>query len=436
MTLMLDYETIGGLPDSIDPTGDRLPRRVAIFAEAFLPKIDGVSRSALLTLRYLRGTGRDVAIFAPSTSISQIDGIAVQRLPSIPLPFYPEVQVTVPMPPALIRTIDQVRRFRPDVIHLFSPAMLGMYGMIAGAVLRIPVVANYQTDLPGYMHTYGFKALHTATIAGLRSLHNACTLTLAPSPIIRSQLHQRGFQRVRVWERGVDLIRFDPAHHQPAWRNRLLAGRDPARSIVLYVGRLAHDKHLPTLLHLAHNPNLALTIIGDGPIRAVLEAQFAGTDTRFMGALYGDDLANAYAAADLFAFPGSEETFGQVVLEAMASGLPVIVPDQGGAQTLVRHGENGFICPTDHGESFATCAAHLHADPDWRQRIGHSARETAAQRPWLSIMQRLDRYYDEAITRHAVRDAVLQRQSISPVRARRKQVDGRRTTRWQADRAG
>lgn len=375
-------------------------QRVAVFAEAFLPKIDGVSRSALLTVRYLRATGRAVIVFAPSPCVPSIDGVPVIAVPSLPMPYYPESRVAPVWPPAL----RPLRAFRPDLIHLFSPFGLGTLGMLAGSWLGAPVIANYQTDLPAYSTTYGFGALRGLIIEALAWLHNGCTLTLAPTEAAIGELRRWGFRRLRRWERGIDLSRFHPDRRTTEWGARLRNGRDPARAVALYVGRLAPDKHLTALLPLAADPGIALTIIGEGSHRGALEAAFAGTDAFFMGALVGEDLARAFAAADMFVFPGPEETFGQAVLEAMASGLPAIVTERGGPASLVRDGVSGFVVPVDDGAQFVDRARRLGVEPSARLAMGRAARAAAEGRPWLAIMNQLEHHYTEAAALYARRE--------------------------------
>lgn len=371
-------------------------KKVAILTEAFLPKIDGVSRTALLTIKYLESTGREVIVFAPSPAPARISRTPIYAIPSLWLPFYTETRVAPPWPFMLRR----LRDFNPDIIHLFSPFSLGVMGMVAADILRKPVIANYQTDLPAYVQTYGFHVLRPTFINLLRFIHNGCHLTLAPSQATLCELREWGFRRLRLWERGVDTQRFTPERRSDEWRSRLLAGRDPSRLIVLYVGRMAKEKHLETLIDIAHDPDVALTLVGGGNYQPEIQQAFAGSDAHFTGYLIGDDLANAFAAADVFVFPGPEETFGQVVLEAMASGLPVIVADRGGPATIVQHGRTGFVCPTDDSATFAERVRLLRDDPSLRAEMAQAARQHATQRPWLSIMCQLETYYAEALTSH------------------------------------
>ena len=293
--------------------------------------------------------------------------------------------------------VQHLNDFQPDLIHLFSPALLSVSGMLVGRQNHIPVIGNYQTDLPGYTQHYGLPPFLSGVVRDwLRYVHNGCHLTLVPSNWTLRELRAIGYHRLRKWQRGVNSERFNPQRRSAYWRARLLNGRDPDSLLCIYVGRLANEKRIDLLLETARTPGIALTIIGDGALRDDLEAQFAGTNTHFTGYLYGDDLADAYASADAFMFAGANETFGQVVQEAMASGLPAIIIDQGGITDQVKPGVNGFICPAD-GQAFAAAARTLRDQPDLRQRMALNARHYAEQHPWDAIMAQLEGYYGEAV---------------------------------------
>ena len=371
-------------------------RRVALFAEAFLPKFDGVSKTVLLTLRHLQLTGREVVVFAPDTAPTHIGPSQVIPVPSLGMPFYPESRVALPN----FALHGILGDFKPDLIQLFSPVFLSMSGALVARSLGIPVVANYQTDLPGYADQYGYPLLNLPIREGLKLLHNLCHLTLAPSTSTIQQLRTWGFRRVYHWGRGVNGQRFHPARRSLAWRRHLLHGRPEECLLVLYAGRLAREKHLELLRQVADLPGVALTIVGDGALRPEIEAEFAGTGVYFTGYLFGDDLARAYASADVFAFPGTNETFGQVVLEAMASGLPVVVADSGGVTDMALPGETGLRC-AENPAAFAAAIAALRDDPATRVRLAQGARRFAEARPWEAIMAQLEGYYAQALRQNA-----------------------------------
>ncbi len=376
-----------------DPGVELAPvKRVAIIAEAFLPKVDGVAKTAWLTLRYLQQTGREVLVFAPDTAPPAVGNSEVVALPSLGLIMAPESRMALPSPTVATR----LEEFNPDLIHMFSPALLSVSGMLLGRMRHLPVIANYQTDLPGYTQQYGLHVFTQPMRDWLRFIHNGCHLTLVPSRTTHDQLQAWGYRRLRYWSRGVNCSRFNPAKRSAAWRERLLQGRDPDNLICIYVGRLANEKRVELLLEVARTPGIALTIIGDGARREELETIFAGTGTHFTGYLLDEELARAFASADLFAFTGPNETFGQVVQEAMASGLPAIVIDQGGVKDLVLEGETGFICAGEP-QAFADAVMRLREDDALRQQMSSRARALALQHPWESIMAELEAHYREAM---------------------------------------
>ncbi len=376
-----------------DPAVELAPlRRVAIIAEAFLPKVDGVAKTAWLTLRYLQQTGREVLVFAPDTAPPAVGDSEVVALPSLGLIMAPESRMALPGP----AVASHLEEFKPELIHMFSPALLSVSGMLLGRMRHIPVIANYQTDLPGYTLQYGLHVFSQPMRDWLRFIHNGCHLTLVPSRTTHDQLQAWGYRRLRYWGRGVNHQRFTPDKRSAAWRARLLNGRNPQDLICIYVGRLANEKKVELLLEVARTPGVALTIIGDGARREELEAIFAGTGTHFTGYLLGEELAFAFASADVFAFTGPNETFGQVVQEAMASGLPAIVINQGGVKDLVLDGETGFICQGT-ATAFAAAILRLRDDGPLRRRMACRARSLALERPWERVMAELETHYREAL---------------------------------------
>jgi len=386
-----------GNPRLIDDAYSTTPfsavKQVAILTESFLPKVDGVVKTTYFTVRYLQATGREVLVFAPDIAVEQIGASQVIPVPSIGLPQAPETRLALPNP----LVARHIKDFNPDLIHLFSPAAMGVNGMAVGRHLNLPVIANYQTDLPGYTEHYGFPMLSGPVNRWLRYIHNGCHLTLAPTRTIIRQLRAVGYRRVRHWGRGVNTERFSPRHARPAIRRRLLNGRDPAALLCIFVGRLANEKRIDLLRDVAQTPGVALTIIGDGALREELEAKFADTDAYFTGYLIGDELAQAYASADVFVFPGEYETFGQVIQEAMASGLPAVVVNAGGAPEVIEDGVSGIVVePT--AVAFASVIRQLRDQPARRRTMSVKAREMAEERPWSALMAQLESYYEEAYT--------------------------------------
>jgi glycosyltransferase involved in cell wall biosynthesis len=280
--------------------------------------------------------------------------------------------------PAVWRELDA---FRPDLIHLAGPAVLGVSGLRYARARRLPVIASYHTHLPSYAPRYRLASLEETLWRLLRRIHNACGATLCPSRATLDLLQVRGFQRLRLWSRGVDGTLFTPERRSATFRLACCAGE--TTPLLLYVGRLAREKRIEDLAPVLRAlPGAALAIVGDGPERQALERAFAGLPVTFTGWLRGEELAAAYASADVFVFPSDSETFGNVVLEAMASGLPVVAPAAGGVLDSVVPDETGLLYAP--GDRLALIAQTRRYVEDAALRRAHSAAglESARRRTW------------------------------------------------------
>lgn len=359
--------------------------RIALFAETFLPKWDGVAHTLCELLDHLARRGHTSLMFAPAGAPARYARTPIVGLPSFPFPLYPDLKLVAPG----VDVSAQLRVFRPDLVHLVNPALLGLSGLRQARALGVPIVASYHTDIPGYTTRYGLSWFREPTWAYFRWLHNQADLTLCPSRFTQAELQAQGFERVKVWGRGVDTERFHPRYRSEPWRIRLTGGC-PEAPLLLYVGRLAVEKRVEWLRPLLDiHPEVRLAIVGDGPERAALEMHFADTNTVFTGYLRGEALAHAYASADIFVFPSANETFGNVILEAMASGLPVVAPRSGGPVDHVRDGENGLLfAPEDIWELVGQVRILLQF-PDCAHRLGKQARRYAESQRWETILDGL-----------------------------------------------
>ena len=359
--------------------------RIALFAETFLPKLDGVSITVCHVLDHLADRGHQSLLFAPGEAPRSYANTAVIGLKAFPCPRYPEMKLVPPT--ADVR--EALIAFQPDLVHLVCPASLGLAGLRCARVLGIPVVASYHTNVPDYAVRYGWGVLYRPLWAYLRWIHNCADLNLCPSRFTQAELEARGFQRVKVWKGGVDTARFHPRHRDPVWRQRLSEGH-PEAPLLLFVGRLAPEKRVKWLRPVLEAlPGTRLAIVGDGPQRSELENHFAGTPTVFTGYLKGDDLAHAYASADLFAFSSTTETFGNVVIEAMASGLPVVAPRFGGPVDSIRDGENGLLFEPDDLPGMISHVQRLVSNPAYAQHLGRAARAYAQTQSWDVVLDGL-----------------------------------------------
>jgi phosphatidylinositol alpha 1,6-mannosyltransferase len=333
-------------------------------------------------------------VIAPGTGPDSYQDAAVTRVPAVDLPVVDSVPVGLPSP----RVITAVRDFRPDVVHLASPVIVGAVGLWAARRLAVPTVAVYQTDLAGFADSYGLGfAAHTAW-RWIRRIHNNADRTLAPSRSAAAALTAHGIQRVYRWVRGVDTDHFQPSHRDERLRAQLAPGGE---MIVGFVGRLAPEKRVLRLSALHDLPGIQLVVVGDGPDRQSLARQLP--NAIFLGFKTGDELARVYASLDVFVHTGPFETFCQTVQEALASGLPVIAPDAGGPRDLVAHGHTGFLLPETggaHADAIFAAALRgtvrtLAGNPMLRARCGAAARRSVLERTWPAVCDELLGHYAE-----------------------------------------
>lgn len=368
--------------------------RVALICETFLPSVNGVTTTLCRVLEHLAADGHEVLLLAPHDAPTSYAGHQVIPLNSLPLPFYQEVKVT---PPQLGITAH-LRRFKPDLVHVVGPAVLGAGATAVVRGLGLPLLSSYHTNFGTYSTHYGVGFLKTPVDAYLRWIHNRSLLTLCPSLATMRELRAQGFRRLRVWGRGVDTTRFHPDHRSTAWRQS--AGVQPGETALVYVGRLAKEKRVDLLADtLRQLQGARLIVVGDGPARSDLERRMDGLPVHFTGYLQGHDLATAYASSDVFVFPSDTETFGQVVQEAMSSGLAVVGARGGGTLDLVRDGQTGALCVPGSATDMAAQLRPLIAAPDQRLAMGHAARTTAEGRSWPVVVNELLHHYQRTMLR-------------------------------------
>ncbi|WP_349310384.1 GDSL-type esterase/lipase family protein [Microbacterium sp. MM2322] len=364
--------------------------RVAVVTESFLPHMNGVTGSVLQIREHLQRRGHDVFVVAPGVRRHEL-GMPGRAVASVPLPTYPAVRLAVPPAASISRDLA---RFGADVVHLASPFLLGWQGLLAAESSRVPSVAVYQTDVVAYTGRYGLPQATALAEAHVRRLHRRATLTLAPSVAARAQLEGMGVDRIALWGRGVDGLRFTPERRDDAWRARVA----PGEVIVGYVGRLAPEKQVEDLVALRGAPGIRLVIVGDGPSRPLLEQLLP--EAVFLGHLDGDALATALASFDVFVHPGESETFGQTIQEAQASGVPVVATGTGGPVDLVRSSVDGWLYRPGDAADLRGRVTDLAGDAAKRRAFAEAARTAVAGRTWEALADRLVEHYERAATLH------------------------------------
>ena len=366
--------------------------RVALVTESFLPSLNGVTNSVLRVVETLKAEGHEVLIVAPTSESPEHEGFPVVTSPFVPLGGFP---VAIPTP-AITQTLD---RFAPDLIHAAAPFWLGGQSIAYAAKRGIPSVAVYQTDVAGYMERYGLEFAGPILEAITAAIHRPATISLAPTQDGKDFLHKIGIDTVELWGRGVDAELFHPERRTSAsvreLRERFAPGGE---RIIGYVGRLAPEKQVARLMEVCGIPNTRVVIVGDGPDRLELEDRFAGYPVTFTGRLSGEELANAYAAMDVFVHCGTEETFGQTIQEAHASGLPVIAPGKGGQRHLIREGVDGYLVDHTRWGAFREKAWTLTQDDHLRHEMSQNARRAVEGKSWEKNNEALLRYYERALS--------------------------------------
>lgn len=372
--------------------------RIAFCSDALPPIIDGVTRTLSELAVTLLDLGVDFLFLSavkPAADLPWRD--RVHTVAAVPIPLYPDYRLGLPRAETLDPLLDS---FAPDLVHVVTPSLLGLYGVRYARRRGIPVVASFHTDFVSLLPHYGLGALKQFGRALARRFYNQCSLTLAPSRCTANQLRANGIRNVALWQRGVNPTRFSPAFRSPALRDEIGVDGKP---VLLYVGRLGREKNLRHMVRAMHllaqrggGSRWRLVVVGEGPLRAELVRSLP--DAHFTGRLEGEALSRWYASADVFVFPSEIETFGNAVLEAFASGLPVVGVDAGGVREVITPGVNGLLAPADSPMAFADAAYSLLADRRILSRMSIDAQLTAAQYRWPEVGRQLLEHYERLLT--------------------------------------
>ncbi|WP_375474458.1 glycosyltransferase family 4 protein [uncultured Nostoc sp.] len=368
--------------------------RIALFTETFLPKVDGIVTRLRHTVDHLQRSGNQVLVIAPDGGITEHKGAKVYGVTGFPLPLYPELKMALPRP-AIGYALEE---FKPDVIHVVNPAVLGLSGIFYSKILKIPLVASYHTHLPQYLQHYGLGMLEGFLWELLKGAHNQAALNLCTSTAMVEELTAHGIERVDLWQRGVDTELFHPDLASVEMRSRL-SKNHPESPLLLYVGRLSAEKEIERIKPILEAiPEARLALVGDGPHRQALQKHFAGTNTYFVGYLMGQELGSAFASADAFIFPSRTETLGLVLLEAMAAGCPVVAARSGGIPDIVTDGVNGYLFePTANVQGALAATIRLLEQKQQRDTIRQNARQEAESWGWAAATKQLQDYYQKVI---------------------------------------
>lgn len=389
------------------------PPRLLVCTDTYPPQVNGVSVVTALSVSGLQARGWECAVIAPRYPANMLNPFAHERLgaggtdwwttvPSVPLPAYPDIRLAAPFYPRVARVVS---RFRPDLVHCATEFMIGRLGQLAARRAGVPLVSSYHTDFSRYTDAYGVAWARPAVHGYLRRFHSRSARIYTPSAPARDDLRALGMREVEVWGRGVDIESFHPSQADARLRAELGLGD---AFVFVHVGRLAHEKSVDCIVaafaQLAARRNdrtYRLVIAGTGPCEPALRAQ-APAGVVFLGHLdRRTALPRLYASADAFVFSSITETLGLVVLEAMASGLPVIATPAGGVADHLRDGENGIAFPALDAATMSRAMERMADDATLRARLAAGARATAEQMCWEAELDRLDASYREVVASRA-----------------------------------
>ena len=379
--------------------------RIALFSEVYWPMVSGVGVTLFRLTDALQSRGHEVRVYSATYPIPDgcPDRPEVHRSPSVPLFLYPDVQWAFPR---LRDVVDDLARFRPDVVHVATEFSLGIAGLKAARQLGLPVIASAHTDYDQYAARYGVTWALRAGWHYLRWFYGQAHRVLCPSRLYEEHLHARGVHHTGIWSRGVDPEWFHPRFRNPAYRARF--GLEPGDLLVTYIGRLAREKNLELLLRawerlVPVRGSARLVLVGRGPLEEpIRRSELPGVHVP--GLLQGQELSAAYASADIFTFPSPTETFGNSLLEAMGSGLPSLVAAAGGVLEFAAHGRNAWLVAPNSVAAIEEGLGRLLQDAALRRRLAEGALRTARERRWEEVYDRLLEDY-----RGAVRAARLTR---------------------------
>lgn len=358
---------------------------------------DGVARVLEEINRFT--TERHISSFyVTAVSAGRTDVRSIE-VPSVGIPKYDGYRLSYSTAANITHRLNE-ENFAPDIVHLHSPCTLGLAGIAFARARGIPVVATYHTHFPLYLKYHGFSWLAPSARAYLRYFYNRCDAVLVPSKGLCRELHENGIRNIRYVPHGVDISQF---HRRFASRERrvgLLGAKENATTILLFVGRLVWEKNLRLMVDalrplLKSRSDIALVIAGTGPAEEELRTMLP--EAHFLGFRTGRELSEIYASSDIFVFPSDTETFGNVTLEALASGLPCVVADAGGSSDLVQNGKNGFKTHPQNLDDFRNAVLELLDDQSLRHRMAEEAFLSAQQSSWDAVLERMRLQYGRVL---------------------------------------
>lgn len=366
--------------------------KIALYAGMFEENKDGATKALYELVDSLIKKGHEVGVWGFSITPQEKEGLHLHTIPSIPFPLYREYRVTMPSR----KLKRQIAEFNPDIIHITVPDLVGVSLMKFARKRGIPVLMSFHTDFPSYLKSFHLGILYKPSWKFFRWFYNNSGVVLAPTEEVARKLEGHGINNVKLWSRGIHLDQFNPKFRSAELREEWGA-QDEETRVILFSGRFVWYKDLDTFMDVydrfkdAGIKNVKFVMAGDGPVRNELNKRMP--DAIYPGYLSGEKLSKAYASADLLLFPSTTETFGNVVLEALASGLPSVVSDIGGCQEVVMKSEGGLVAKAEDPDSFFEQCCRLITDVDFYKRLKANGLAYAKERTWENINRKvLDEY--------------------------------------------
>jgi glycosyltransferase involved in cell wall biosynthesis len=372
--------------------------RIALFSDVYWPMVSGVGITLTRLADALEARGHAVRVYSAAYPMpaDTTDRPEVHRSRCVPMPLYRDVQWAFPRQ----REIENdLAAFAPDLVHVATEVSMGLAGAKAARRLKVPMVASAHTDYQKYAEWYGVPWVLGAAWLYLRWFYGRAERVFCPSRVYQDFLRSKGIERTALWTRGVDPAQFHPSFRSEEFRRSL--GLGPDDLLVAYVGRVAREKDLGLLLDVwpeivARHPTATLAVVGQGPLEASIRERRLPR-VHVTGLLQGRALSEAYASADIYTFPSPTETFGNSLLEALASGVPSIAADPGGVLEFARHGENAWLTRAGDRAALDAGLDRLLGDPALRSRLREGALRTAGERRWDVVYDRLVADYGEVL---------------------------------------
>lgn len=375
------------------------PLRIAVVTETWPPEVNGVALTLSKLVHHLRTKDHTIQLIRPRQDKYDIGndklGWTELLLRGLPIPKYPQLKLGLPSKKALVRAWSQKR---PDLVHIATEGPLGWSALQAAILLRLPVTSDFRTNFHSYSKHYGVGWLSKPIVAYLRKFHNRTACTMVPTQSLKLQLEASGFQNLRVIARGVDTQLFHPAKRSQTLREIWKVG--PEDIVLLSVGRLAAEKNLDLIVNtynslLQSGRKVKLVFAGDGPYRAQLQTQCH--EAIFTGMCSHAELATVYASSDLFLFPSLTETFGNVTLEALACGTPVLAFDCAAAGEWVNEGQNGWLIHGEDAQRYVLKALEICKNKNTLEKARAYTARSIGNLDWHAIADQVEHIFRETL---------------------------------------